>query len=111
VGDTPYIKKERTHRNDTVAKATADTKSAEARTALYKAGREILGSKAGGLVTELLNHCGGDIQRAGDLLQLSASKDNAQEYVNRILRGDPAARSDDVLAETERLYRDIGVSI
>jgi hypothetical protein len=111
VGDTPYIKKERTHKNGTVAKATADTRSAEARTALYKAGREILGSKAGGLVTELLNQYGGDIQRTGDLLRLSASKENAREYVNRILRGDPAARSDDVLAETERLYREIGVSI
>ena len=43
-----------------------------------------------------------------DLLRRCERKNDPREYANAILRGD--ARADDVLAETERLYRDLGVS-
>ena len=37
-------------------------------------------------------------------------KTDPLEYANAILRGDAGARVDDVLADTDRLYRDLGVS-
>ena len=110
VGDTPYIKKERTHRNGTVAKATAGKPALDPKKPVFDRGKEILGGSSGGLVKGLLNHCGGDCNRALDLLELCAGKSNPREYVNGILRGDREARVDDVLAETDRLYREMGVS-
>jgi hypothetical protein len=44
-------------------------------------------------------------------LELCGSKSNAREYLNAVLRGEAGARADDVLAETDRLYRDLGVSV
>jgi DNA-binding MarR family transcriptional regulator len=109
VGDTPYID-ERTHQNDTLAKANAGSSPAALRTRLYDAGKTILGGESGGLVTKLLKHCAGDCHRALDLLQLCGAKSDPREYLNAILRGDATTRADDVLAETDRLYREIGVS-
>jgi hypothetical protein len=43
-------------------------------------------------------------------LQLAALKSDPREYIGAVLRGSAEARADDVLAETERLYRDLGVS-
>jgi biotin operon repressor len=103
-------KPQRTHKNDTLAKANAGSAPAALRARLYDAGKTILGLKTGGLVTRLLNHCAGDCQRALDLLQLCGAKSDPREYLNAILRGDATIRADDVLAETDRLYREIGVS-
>ena len=111
MGDTPYIKKERTHKNDTVAKATgAGLSPAALRTKLYDAGKGVFGPKTGWLVTNLLKHCGGDCDRALDLVFRCQDKTDPLEYANAILRGDAGARVDDVLADTDRLYRDLGVS-
>jgi hypothetical protein len=110
VGDTPYID-ERTQKKVTVAKATAGSTPAEVRKRVYDAGTTILGKNTGGLVTNLLKHCAGDCRRALDLLELCGSKSNAREYLNAVLRGEAGARADDVLAETDRLYRDLGVSV
>jgi len=110
VGDTPY-NDERTHFNDTVAKATgAGLSPAALRTKLYDAGKEVFGPKTGWLVTNLLKHCSGDCDRALDLVFRCQEKTDPLEYANAILRGDAGARADDVLADTERLYRDLGVS-
>ena len=110
VGDTPY-NDERTHFNDTVAKATgAGLSPAALRTKLYDAGKEVFGPKNGGLVTNLLKHCSGDCHRAVDLVLRCKSKTDPREYANAILRGDAGARADNVLADTDRLYRDLGVS-
>jgi uncharacterized protein YdaU (DUF1376 family) len=80
---------------------------------LYDAGEKILGPRSGSLVTNLLKHSNGDCQRALDLLRLCEGKGlsttRAREYVNGILRGDTGARADDVVAQTDRLYREIGV--
>jgi DNA-binding MarR family transcriptional regulator len=111
VGDTPYID-ERTQFNVSVSsyELPADARSAQARKTVYDAGKAILGPNTGGLVTNLLKHCDGDCQRALDLLRLCEGRTNPREYVNGILRGDADARADDVLAQTDRLYRDLGVS-
>jgi hypothetical protein len=111
----PYIA-ERTHKNGSKKGSVssnelpADARSADARKAVYDAGKAILGKNTGGIVTNLLNHCDGDCQRALDLLRLCEGRTNPREYVNGILRGDADARADDVLAQTDRLYRKIGVS-
>ena len=110
VGDTPY-NDERTHLNDTVAKATgAGLSPAALRTKLYDAGKEVFGPKTGWLVTNLLKHCASDCHRALDLVLRCKSKTDPREYANAILRGDAGARADNVLADTDRLYRDLGVS-
>ena len=110
VGDTPY-NDERTHFNDTVAKATgAGLSPAALRTRLYDAGKEVFGPKTGWIVTNLLKHCAGDCHRALDLVLRCKGKTDAREYANAILRGDAGARADNVLADTDRLYRDLGVS-
>jgi hypothetical protein len=111
VDDTPYIRKERTQRNDTVAKATgAGLSPAALRTKLYDAGKCVFGPKTGWLVTNLLKHCGGDCDHALNLVFRCQEKTDPLEYANAILRGDAGARADDVLADTDRLYRDLGVS-
>ena len=109
VGDTPY-NDERTHFNDTVAKATAGTPALDPKKPVFDRGKEILGGTSGGLVKRLLSHCDGDCGRALNLLEVCAGKSNPREYVNGILRGDASARADSVLADTDRLYRDLGVS-
>jgi DNA-binding MarR family transcriptional regulator len=110
VGDTPY-NDERTHFNDTVAKATgAGLSPAALRTKLYDAGKEVFGPKTGWLVSNLLKHCGGDSHRTLELVLRCKGKTDPLEYGNAILRGDAGARADNVLADTDRLYRDLGVS-
>jgi hypothetical protein len=109
LSDNPYID-ERTHKNVTLAKANAGLSPADLRKQVFDAGKTILGPKTGGLVNRLLEHCAGDCQRALDLLRLSGTRTDPREYLGAILHRDTSARADDVLAETERLYREIGVS-
>jgi uncharacterized protein YdaU (DUF1376 family) len=75
---------------------------------LYDLGKRLLGS--GGQVTKLIRHHGGDLAAVMRTLHLAAGKSDPREYIGAVLRGSAEARADDVLAETERLYRDIGVS-
>jgi hypothetical protein len=82
----------------------------DSRKEVFDRGKAILGNRAGGLVAKLLQHCDGDCRRALSLLQLAASKGDPREYVGAVLRGDAAAKTVEILAETERLYRDLGVS-
>jgi uncharacterized protein YdaU (DUF1376 family) len=75
--------------------------------AVYDLGRPLIGAAQ---TTKLRRHCNDDAARSLDLLRLAEGKSDPREYVGAILRGDAGARADDVLAETERLYRDLGVS-
>jgi len=43
-------------------------------------------------------------------LEQASAKSDAREYIGAVLRGDTGARADSVLAETARLYRDLGVA-
>ena len=74
---------------------------------VFDLGKRLLGS--GGQVRKLLDHCGGDCGRALDMLRRAEGKSDPKEYVGAILRGDAGARADDVLAATDRLYRELGV--
>jgi hypothetical protein len=77
---------------------------------VFERGKAILGNRAGGMIAKLLKHCDGDCRRAIDLLRHAESKSDPREYLGAVLRGDAVARTDEVLAETERLYRNLGVS-
>lgn len=76
---------------------------------LFDLGKAVLGQKTGGMIKNLLKHCGNDISRAMDVLNLAKTKSNPREYIGAIVRGEPAAKSDCVLAETDKLYRELGV--
>lgn len=75
----------------------------------FAIGREVLGRSAGGLVTKLRKHHGDDWSAVLRTLHLAGGKDNPTEYVGAILRGERAATADAVLAETDALYRSMGV--
>jgi hypothetical protein len=77
---------------------------------VFDRGKALLGNRAGGMIARLLSHCGGDCRRVLDLVQLAESKSDPREYLGAVLRGDTVARADEVLAETQRLYRELGVS-
>lgn len=75
---------------------------------LYAIGARVLGSKTGGMVTNLLKHHRGDLDATRRTLERAADKANPREWVGAIINGGPA-RTEDVLAETDRLYRLWGV--
>jgi hypothetical protein len=86
----------------------AGTRPASPEKPVYDLGKQVLGKSAGGQVRKLIRHHGGDLDATERTLHLAAGKSSPSQYVGAILRGE--TRADDVLAETERLYRDLGVS-
>jgi hypothetical protein len=60
--------------------ATADAQ-------LYTRGREVLGKAAGGIVTELKKHFGGNIALARASLEQASTKHDPREYLGAIIRG------------------------
>lgn len=78
---------------------------------VYDSGAVVLGARAGGLVKKLLVHVGGDYERALAALDRARKKSNPREYLGAFLRGNGAERADDVLAETDALYRRLGVDL
>jgi len=85
-----------------------DSEATDPKKALYDLGKQILPGKSGGRITQILNHYDGDVAAALRALRLAAEKSDPSEYVGAILRGE--TRSDDVLAETDALYKKWGVS-
>lgn len=77
--------------------------------AVFERGKKVLGKSSGGQVTKLLRRVDGNCDRALDLLNLAAGKGDAGEYIAGFLRGNGEGRADDVLAETDRLYREWGI--
>ena len=55
----------------------------------FRRGKEILGLKAGGQLTKLLNVCGGNVALARSKLELAATKHNAAEFIAGIIRAGP----------------------
>ena len=78
---------------------------------VYDLGKIVLGAKAGGFVKKLLVHVGGDCERAIAALDRARKKSDPREYVGAFIRGERLARTDDVLAETDALYRRLGVDL
>jgi hypothetical protein len=89
---------------------SAATPALDSRKEVFDRGRAILGRNAGGMITNLLRHCDGDCQRVLEVLRRAESKSEPREYLGAVLRGDTGVRADEALAQTERLYRDLGVS-
>lgn len=77
--------------------------------AVFDRGKQVLGKASGGQITKLLRSVDGDCERAIALLNLAAGKSDAGEYIAGFLRGNGAGPTDDVLAETTRLYRNLGI--
>jgi hypothetical protein len=76
---------------------------------LFDQGKAVLGKSAGGLIATLLKHERGDPERALRVLHAAAQKSNPREYIGAVLRSN-GWDAGDVIADTERLYRDLGVS-
>jgi hypothetical protein len=95
------------HRTDS-SKEAGDAPAFDPKKKVFERGKSILGKSSGGMVTKVLRHAGGDCDRAVRILELAASKSDPREYIGGVLRGN--GRADEVLAETERLYRDLGIS-
>lgn len=71
---------------------------------VYEFGKTLLGKSSGGQVTKLLKHFGGDPDRAMVCLKTAAQKNVPAEYIGAVLRGNGVETTDDVIAETDRLY-------
>jgi len=76
---------------------------------VYDLGTIVLGKGSGGLVTKLINHHNHDYGKAMEVLDRCRKKSNAKEFLMGHLRGASAARAEDVLDETDRMYRRMGV--
>ena len=78
---------------------------------VFDLGREVIpGKNSGGQVTRLKRHFDGDLERTLQALRVAAAKSDPPSYIGAILRGDPAARADNFVAETDLLYQQWGVS-
>lgn len=71
---------------------------------LFAYGKELLGKTSGGQINRLLKHFGGDPDRAIVCLKTAAEKNSPAEYIGAVLRGTGVETTDDVIAETDRLY-------
>jgi hypothetical protein len=58
-----------------------------AETDLFRRGREVLGSSAGGLIARLLKAKGGNVALARAALEQASTKSDPREYVGAIIRG------------------------
>jgi hypothetical protein len=76
---------------------------------LFDESKAILGRSAGGLIAALLKHERGDPERALRVVRAAAQKSNPREYIGAVLRSN-GWHAGDVITDTERLYRDLGVS-
>lgn len=74
---------------------------------LYDLGKEVLGPKSGGQITNLVRHCAGDVGATMRTLRLAQTKSDPAEYVGAILRGQRRPETTDWDAE----YRRMGVSL
>lgn len=54
---------------------------------LFKRGREILGKTAGGMIANLLKAKEGDLALARAALETASTKENAREYISKIIKG------------------------
>ncbi|EGY01392.1 hypothetical protein AZA_88703 [Nitrospirillum viridazoti Y2] len=76
---------------------------------VFDLGRKLLGPKAGGQVTKLRKHHGGDLEATLRTLELAGTKSEPAAWLGAVLRSDPSAMADDVAAATDDLYRRMGV--
>ncbi|MFC7332927.1 DUF1376 domain-containing protein [Rhodocista pekingensis] len=75
----------------------------------FRLGRQIIGPKSGGQVAKLNRHHAGDWAATVRTLHLAATKSEPAAYIGAVVRGERHARAAEVLAETDALYRQLGV--
>jgi Protein of unknown function (DUF1376) len=56
---------------------------------LYRRGKEVLGEKAAGLITNLLKAKHDNIAQALDVIERASEAENAREYIGRVIAGKP----------------------
>jgi hypothetical protein len=61
------------------------------------------------MVTNLIKHHSGDLAATMQTLEFAAGKSNPREWVGAILNGERRASTEAVIAETDALYRRLGV--
>jgi len=76
---------------------------------LFDLGTRVLGPRTGGMVTNLIKHHSGDLAATMQTLEFAAGKSNPREWVGAILNGERRASTEAVIAETDALYRRLGV--
>jgi hypothetical protein len=54
---------------------------------LYRRGREVLGKNAGGLITDLKKHHGGNVALARATIEQASTKSDPRDYVGAVIRG------------------------
>jgi hypothetical protein len=70
-----------------VVASTVPAPPPDPETELFRRGKEVLGNKAGGLVTELLKVNDGKIPLARAAIETASTKHDPREYVGAIIRG------------------------
>jgi uncharacterized protein YdaU (DUF1376 family) len=89
-GVEPYREeKSSTLRADALKDADASSDPSKADRELYERGKEVLGKKAGALITQVKTHYGGNIALARAAIEQASTKQDPLEYVGRILNPDP----------------------
>ncbi|WP_449225097.1 hypothetical protein [Azospirillum argentinense] len=83
--------------------------AAPGESAVYRRGRELLGAKAGGLITKLRKKFDYDDRRVMQVLGLAGTKDVPREYVGRILNDEEDATAEAVIVDIRREYEAMGV--
>ncbi|BAR57619.1 hypothetical protein NK6_4451 [Bradyrhizobium diazoefficiens] len=61
----------------------------DAETELFRRGKEVLGSAAGGLVSRLLKAKGGKVPLARAAIEQASTKHDPREYIGAIIRAPP----------------------
>jgi hypothetical protein len=54
---------------------------------LYRRGKEVLGKSAGGLITDLKKHHGGNVALARATIEQASTKSDPREYIGRVIAG------------------------
>lgn len=62
--------------------------------ALFAKGRSVLGASAGGLIARLLKSKKGSVPQARAAIEIASTKQDAREYIGRIIAGSAEARDD-----------------
>jgi uncharacterized protein YdaU (DUF1376 family) len=81
--NSPSKKMESTNGKGTTEEATRPSPEAD----LYRRGKEVLGSNAGGLISKLMLLKKRNVSECRSVVELAAGKENPREYLGRIISG------------------------
>jgi hypothetical protein len=90
-------------KEDSEAKASGKATDAE----VFRFGRKVLGSGAGGVVTKLRKHCRYDDEAAMELLRQAHEKASPMEWVHGVLRGTENAKTPQHILFPSEIYANV----